>query len=87
MADTRTPREKAYDRAWDARPENKKKRAARNKARRLLEREGLVHKGDGKDVDHRVPLERGGSTGRGNLRVVSRQKNRGWRKGKSNYNV
>jgi len=29
----------------------KKKRAQRNKARRMLEREGVVHKGDGKDVD------------------------------------
>ena len=28
----------------------KKKRAQRNKARRMLEREGIVHKGDGKDV-------------------------------------
>ena len=31
----------------------KKNRAARNHARRVLEREGKVHKGDGKDVNHR----------------------------------
>ena len=27
-------------------------RAVRNKARAIMEKEGLVHKGDGKDVDH-----------------------------------
>ena len=38
----------------------KKKRAQRNKARRMLEREGVVQKGDGKDVDHKTPLSKGG---------------------------
>jgi len=33
-------------------PKQKKRRAARNKARSLLEEKGLVHKGDGKDVHH-----------------------------------
>lgn len=32
--------------------EQKEKRANRNHARRVLEREGKVHKGDGKDVMH-----------------------------------
>jgi hypothetical protein len=82
MADTRTPKEKAYDRWYDAQPVNKKKRAARVKARRMMEREGLVHKGDGKDVDHVKALENGGKSERGNLRVLSAEKNRGWRKGK-----
>ncbi len=34
----------------------KKKRAQRNKARRMLEATGAVKKGDGKDVDHKKPL-------------------------------
>ena len=34
-------------------PKQKKRRAARNKARGLLEKKGLVHKGDGKDVHHK----------------------------------
>ena len=34
-------------------PKQKKRRAARNKARSLLEEKGLVHKGDGKDVHHK----------------------------------
>jgi len=59
----------------------KKKRAQRNKARRMLMREGVVHKGDGMDVDHIKPLRKGGSNKRSNLRVVSKERNRGWRDG------
>lgn len=54
----------------------KKARAQSNKARRMLEREGLVHKGDGKDVDHKKPLSKGGTTVRSNLRVKSASENR-----------
>lgn len=38
---------------YNSKPEQKKRRAQRNKTRRLMERKGLVHKGDGKDVDHK----------------------------------
>jgi len=54
----------------------KKKRAQRNKARRMLEREGVVSKGDGKDVDHTKPLSKGGKTVRSNLRAKSASANR-----------
>lgn len=74
-------RKAAYDKAYGARPEQKKKRAMRNAARRELMREGVVHKGDGKDVDHKRMLKDGGSNARRNLRVVSQKKNRGWRRG------
>lgn len=63
-------------RAFHGRPEEIKKRAQRTKARRMLEREGKVHKGDGMDVDHVKPLSKGGGTTRGNLRVVPKSKNR-----------
>jgi 5-methylcytosine-specific restriction endonuclease McrA len=53
------------------RPERVKERAKRNKARRELMREGKVAKGDGKVVDHKKPLTKGGSTARSNLRVQS----------------
>lgn len=53
------------------RPERVKERAKRNKARRELMREGKVSKGDGKVVDHKQPLTKGGGTGRSNLRVQS----------------
>lgn len=57
-------------------PEQIKKRSMRNKARREMEKKGLVHKGDGKDVDHKTPLVKGGGNGNGNLRVVSASANR-----------
>ena len=63
---------------YDGTPEVKKKRAQRNKARRMLEREGVVHKGDGLDIDHKKPLSKGGTTTRSNLRVVPASKNRSY---------
>lgn len=57
-------------------PERRKKRALRNKARRQLMREGKVRVGDGKDVDHKVPLYKGGSVKRSNLRVQAASTNR-----------
>lgn len=58
----------------------KKKRAQRNKARRMLEREGVVHKGDGKDVDHKKPLSKGGTTTRSNLKAVPASANRSYKR-------
>ena len=67
---------------YDGTPAVKKKRAQRNKARRMLEREGVVHKGDGKDVDHKKPLSKGGTTTRSNLRAVSASSNRSFARNK-----
>ncbi len=58
-----------------SKPKNIKKRVLRNKARRMLERAGLVKKGDGKHVDHKKPLSKGGSNKRSNLRVRDGKKN------------
>ena len=58
----------------------KKKRAERNKARRIMEREGVVHKGDGKDVDHKTPLSKGGTTVRSNLRAKPASANRSYKR-------
>jgi len=63
-------------RSYDASPEVKRKRAARNKARREAEKDGRVSKGDGKDIDHVQPLRSGGSTAKSNTRVRSRSANR-----------
>jgi hypothetical protein len=65
---------------YDGKPGVKKKRAQRNKARRMLEREGIVHKGDGKDVDHITPLGKGGATVRSNLRVKPASANRSFKR-------
>jgi hypothetical protein len=66
-----------HGRTYSARPEQKKNRAARNKARRTLMKEGKVKKGDGKDVGHKTPLSKGGSNDRKNMAVQSRKSNRG----------
>lgn len=87
MANSDTPRGRAYNRMRDAKPEEIHKRVLRNKARRQAIREGLVSKGDGKDIDHRIPLSSGGSGAKSNLRVMDRSRNRGWRKGQSGYKV
>ena len=61
---------------YTSKPEVKKKRAEQNAARREMEKAGKVHKGDGKDVDHRTPLSKGGSNSSSNLRVVDAGSNR-----------
>lgn len=61
---------------YTSKPEVVKKRVEQNKARRIMEREGKVSKGDGKDVDHRVPLSKGGTSDKSNLRVVPASTNR-----------
>jgi hypothetical protein len=76
----RTPGQiKRKNKGYDARPENVQKRANNNAARAMLEKEGKVKKGDGKDVHHVKPQRSGGSNARSNLRVASRAKNRAWR--------
>ena len=51
-------------------------RAARNKARAHAMKAGKVKKGDGKEIDHKVPLRSGGSTKDSNTRVRSASANR-----------
>lgn len=78
----RTPAQtRKMDRGYNSTPEAIKKRSANNKARAVLSAEGLVHKGDGKDVDHIKPMRSGGLNARSNLRVISKSRNRGWRDG------
>ena len=64
---------------YDGTEEYKRKRAARNSARRSALKSGLVHKGDGKDIDHIHGI--GGGNGKKNLRVLSASSNRGRRQG------
>ena len=63
---------------WQERsPASKAKNKVWKKARRVLEKEGAVTKGDGKDVSHKKPLSKGGGNSRSNLTVQSKAKNRG----------
>ena len=43
---------------------------------------GLASKGDGKDVDHKVPLSKGGTNSRSNLRVVPSKENQSFSRNK-----
>jgi hypothetical protein len=67
---------KEYDN-YQGKPEQIKKRAERVKARRMMEKTGAAHKGDGKDVDHVKPMRSGGTSAKGNLRMRNKSANRG----------
>lgn len=66
---------------YNSKPEQKKRRAARNKARRQAIREGRVKKGDGKDIDHKDGNPFNNS--KSNLRVQSPSKNRSLKRDKN----
>lgn len=68
--------------AYDGKPEVKKKRAERNRARREMEAKGVVKKGDGKDVHHVTPLAKGG-LGKSKLQAVPASKNRSFARTKT----
>lgn len=81
MATKKRNYRKEYDN-YQGKPEQIKNRAARNAARRKMEKAGKVHKGDGKDVDHKSGNPRNNSIK--NLRVQSKSANRSFsRKSKS----
>lgn len=70
---THTPRDyKQEYKDFHGKPEQIANRSKRNQARREV---GLA-KGDKREVDHKVPLSKGGGNGKGNLRAVSKQENR-----------
>ena len=64
---------KEYDN-YQGKPAQKKRRAMRNRVRRMMEREGKVKKGDGKDIHHRDgnPM----NFKKSNLLIKNRSKNR-----------
>jgi hypothetical protein len=64
----------AAQKKYNAKPEQKKRRAQRNAARRKMEKAGLVRKGDGRDVDHKNYNTADNSLS--NLRVTSASTNR-----------
>ena len=66
---------KLKDKAYNARPEQKKRRAQRNKARRAAIRKYGKPALQGKDIDHKDGNPMNGC--KSNLRVMSINKNRG----------
>lgn len=78
----RTPSQiRKMNKTYDSKPKQIKHREMSNKARADLMREGVVKKGDGKDVDHIKPVRSGGTNKRSNLRAIDKSRNRGWRDG------
>jgi hypothetical protein len=69
-----TPGRQAAQKKYNAKPEQKKRRAARNKDRREAEKAGVVSKGDGKDIDHKDGNPKNHSAS--NKRVKSASANR-----------
>jgi hypothetical protein len=65
--------------AYGGQPEQVKKRMARNRARYKLLKEGVVRKGDGKDVSHRVAMDKGGTNEDG-VFVQDRSANRSFKR-------
>jgi|TARA_A100001391_G_scaffold200348_2_gene184746 hypothetical protein len=61
--------------SYHSKPKQKKRRAGRNKARRLMIKAGRAKKGDGKDVHHKDRNPKNNS--RSNLKIQSKKKNRG----------
>ena len=67
---------------YNSRPEQRKARSERTVARNQANADGRTSKGDGKDLDHRVPLSKGGTSAKSNLRPVSRSENRSFSRNK-----
>lgn len=72
-----TKRENAL---YNSKPEQKKNRAARNKARRMMVAAGKAKKGDGMDVAHLKAISKGGLSQAYNLQMQSKAKNRSFSK-------
>ena len=83
---TSTKQKLAYQKEYNARPEETAKRVKNNAARRDAIKTGKAKVGDGKDVAHVVSLANGGGNTKGNTKVQDQKTNRGWRKGSGSYN-
>ena len=70
----------AYQAAYQKRPEQAKRQVERVQAQRAAIKAGTNKIGDGKDIDHIVPLDVGGSNKSSNTRPLDVKTNRGWRK-------
>lgn len=75
-----TAARQAAQKKYNAKPEQKKRRAQRNAARAKMVKAGKVHKGDGKDVAHKNNNTANNS--RSNLAVQSKAKNRSFSRNK-----
>jgi hypothetical protein len=69
------PRDYKKENLYKSKPDQIKKRVLRNKARRQAIKDGKAKVGDGTSVEHKKPLSKGGTNGKGNLKIVSFEDN------------
>ncbi len=77
----RNPRRYDLERAAMS-PQDHADNAKRTKLRRAAIKAGKVTRGDGKDLDHRQPLSKGGANTLKNTRVTSPSANRSFKRNK-----
>ena len=82
-----SPAKLAYQKKYNAQPEQKEAGVERRRARRHAIADGKVAIGDHKDLAHKVPMSAGGKTTPSNLKVESASTNRDWREGRKGYKV
>lgn len=80
-------RDYSQQRQYNATPEATAKRVKNNQARATAIEAGKARVGDGRDVDHKKPLSKGGTNAASNLRVVSRSENRSFSRGSNSQLV
>ena len=66
-------------RAYNDRPEMRRRNALQKKAWRAAVKAGKIKPGDGKSVEHKKSLDKGGENKRENISIVSLKRNKGWR--------
>jgi hypothetical protein len=81
-----SPAKLAYQKAYNAQPEQKELGVERRRTRRHLIADGKVAIGDGKDIAHKVAADNGGKMTPKNIKIMDAEKNRAWRKS-SGYRV
>lgn len=72
-------KQQGYDRSQST-PEAIRRRSERNKARRKMVKAGKASKGDGKHINHKKPLSKGGTNSSKNLEVSDAKTN--WAEGR-----
>jgi hypothetical protein len=70
------------DRGYNSQPHIIKNRDQQNAARAIMKKKLGAAAIAGKDVGHKKSVISGGSNAAGNLRIESRNKNRGWERNK-----
>ena len=67
---------KKENRLYNSKPEQIKARGERTTLRRQANASGVTSKGDGRDLDHKKPLSKGGANTMANARVTTQSANR-----------